>query len=68
MIKRVRRLDLKLIGIKQVNEAKLIIMNAKNISEEESYKILREEAMARRVTVERMARTIVEANRIFLQT
>ncbi len=67
IIKRAKRLDLKLIGIKQVNEAKLIIMNARKVSEEESYKILREEAMTRRVTIERMARTIVEANRIFLQ-
>ncbi|HMN14211.1 MAG TPA: ANTAR domain-containing protein [Bellilinea sp.] len=66
MMKQVRRLELKLIGIKQVHEAKLIIMNARNVSEEQSYKILREEAMARRMTVESLARTIVEANKIFL--
>lgn len=67
MTRQIRRLDMKLIGIRQVNEAKLIIMSARKVSEEESYKILREEAMARRITVERMARTIVEANSIFLK-
>lgn len=62
--KRVRNLERKLACTRQVIEAKAILMKAREITEEEAYRVMREQAMARRVTVEQIAGAIVNANEL----
>ncbi|MCB5362790.1 ANTAR domain-containing protein [Pusillimonas sp. CC-YST705] len=64
LLKQNQKLENKLSGMRQVLEAKMILMDAKRISEEEAYKLMREQAMVRRVTVEQIARTIVDVHKI----
>lgn len=64
LIKQNQRIEHKLAGVRQVAEAKSILMNARKLSEDDAYKIMREQAMARRVTVEQIASAIVDANGI----
>lgn len=64
MVKLNQRLETKLAGLRQVTEAKAILMGARRISEDEAYKLMREQAMVRRVTVEQIAMTIVDAHKL----
>lgn len=64
LLKQNQKLESKLSGMRQVLEAKMILMDAKRISEEEAYKLMREQAMIKRVTVEQIARTIVDVHKI----
>jgi AmiR/NasT family two-component response regulator len=64
LLKRNQRLETKLAGLRQVEEAKSILMKAKNISEEHAYQVMREQAMAKRVTVEQIASAIIDAEGI----
>lgn len=64
LAKQNQRLEIKLAGLRRVAEAKSILMKARCISEEEAYQVMREQAMARRVTVEQIAAAIVDANGI----
>jgi len=59
-----QRLEAKLSGVRKVAEAKSILMAARNISEDDAYQVMREQAMARRVTVEQIVAVIVDANGI----
>ncbi len=60
--RQVRRLEVKLSGVKQVAEAKAILMRARRISEEAAYEIIREQAMSKRTTIEQVSGAIVSAN------
>lgn len=62
--KRVLRLEQKLSGINQVNDAKAIIMRTRQVSDAEAYRIMREQAMSKRMAIEEIARAIVHANAI----
>jgi AmiR/NasT family two-component response regulator len=62
--KRVLRLEQKLAGLNQVNDAKAIIMRTRQVSDAEAYRIMREQAMSKRVAVEEIARAIIHANAI----
>jgi AmiR/NasT family two-component response regulator len=62
--KRVQSLERKLAGTRQVLEAKAILMKARQITENDAYRIMRDQAMARRATVEQIASAIVNANEI----
>lgn len=64
LAKQNQRLETKLAGVRQVAEAKGILMAARGISEDDAYQVMREQAMARRVTVEQIASAIVDANGI----
>lgn len=68
MTDRIERLEKKMIGLRQVSEAKAILMRMHNIGEEQAYEILRHQAMDKRITVEEMARALIQANDIFSWT
>jgi len=62
--KHVQRLENKLASVRQVADAKAILMKAREITEQEAYQVIRDQAMAKRTTVEQIAYTIVSANDI----
>ncbi|MEQ9862541.1 ANTAR domain-containing protein [Pectobacterium cacticida] len=68
IIERLERLEKKMLGLRQVSEAKAILMRMHNIGEEQAYEILRHQAMGKRITVEDMACALIQANDIFSWT
>lgn len=64
LLKRVRKLEAKLLGVRHIAEAKDILMRTRNVSEARAYDLIREQAMSKRVTMEEIAAAIVNANEI----
>lgn len=62
--KRVLRLEQKLASVNQINEAKAILMRTRGVSNAEAYKIIRDQAMGKRVATEAIALAIIHANEI----
>jgi AmiR/NasT family two-component response regulator len=62
--RRVRQLEAKLIGARRIAEAKNILMRTRNVSEDQAYDLIRDQAMSKRVTTEDIAAAIVNANEI----
>lgn len=62
--KRVQRLEQKLLSVNQINDAKAILMRTRGVSDAEAYKIIREQAMSKRVATEEIARAIIHADEI----
>jgi AmiR/NasT family two-component response regulator len=67
LTRQVQRLESKLAGVRHVAEAKAILMRARNVSEPDAYQIIRDQAMAKRTTVEHIAYAIVSANDILFR-
>ena len=65
--RQLQRLENKLAGVRHVAEAKAILMRGRNVSETDAYQIIRDQAMARRTTIEHMAYAIVSANDILFR-
>ncbi|WP_413735740.1 ANTAR domain-containing response regulator [Sodalis sp. RH21] len=65
---RVDRLEKKILGLRQVSEAKTILMHMHGIGEEQAYEILRQQAMDKRITIEDISRSLIQANDIFSLT
>jgi hypothetical protein len=53
-----------LAGLCKSNKAKSILMNSRGLSEEDAYKIIRDQAMSKRVTAEEIADAVINANEI----
>ncbi|EHD20253.1 MULTISPECIES: ANTAR domain-containing response regulator [Brenneria] len=68
MMERIERLEKKMLGIRQVSEAKAILMRIHGISEERAYEILRQQAMDKRITVEEISSVLIQANDVFSMT
>ena len=68
MSDRIERLEKKMLGIRQVSEAKAILMRMHSIGEEQAYEILRHQAMDKRITVEEISCSLIQANDIFSWT
>jgi AmiR/NasT family two-component response regulator len=62
--KYVARLEQRLAGARKVNKAKTILMNSRGLSEEGAYKVIRDQAMSKRVTAEEIADAVIKANEI----
>lgn len=62
--KRIGQLEAKLRGARQIAEAQEILVAQHGISKEEAYRVIREQAMQKRVTAEEIARSIINANEI----
>lgn len=62
--KRVAKLESKLQSIRKITDAKGVLMTSRNISEEDAYAVIRDQAMVKRVTIEEIATAIVNANEI----
>ena len=56
------KLESKYLGVRQIAEAKNILMTSRNINEKRAYELIREYAMKKRITTEEVAVWIIEAN------
>ena len=62
--RRVLRLEQKLLCANQISEAKAILVRTRHISDDEAYRIIREQAMSKRTPTEEIARAIIHADGI----
>jgi AmiR/NasT family two-component response regulator len=63
-----RRLERKLAGQQNLQRAKLILMEAQGMTEEQAHRTLRQRAMSKRVAVEELAASIISANDLLNST
>lgn len=61
---KVDKLDRKLAGMRKINRAKAILMEQRGLSEDDAHKLLRDQAMAKRTTMEDIAGAIINANEL----
>lgn len=61
---RIEKLDENLRSMKTIERAKVIMMQSKDMNEEEAYKHLRRKAMQRRVTIGALASSIVDSQEL----
>jgi len=59
---RIGKLESRLASVRQIEHAKAILMSRKSISEQAAYEMIRSHAMAKRLTMEAISTTIIEAN------
>lgn len=59
---RVQKLERKLAGMQKVQRARLILMASEAMTEEEAYQAIRRQAMSKRLSLEDMAATIINAH------
>ncbi|WP_207383490.1 ANTAR domain-containing response regulator [Comamonas thiooxydans] len=62
---RIKRLEQKVTGMRQLAEAKAIIMRMKDVHEAQAYEILRSQAMAKRIPIEDVCSSVIQANDLF---
>ncbi|MDB5818290.1 MAG: hypothetical protein JWQ11_1930 [Rhizobacter sp.] len=56
------RLQQKLLGANQVSQAKAILVRTRCVSDADAYRLIREQAMTKRVPTEEIARAIIQAD------
>ena len=61
---RIVRLQQKLLSANQISQAKAILVRTRAIDDAEAYRIIREQAMSKRVATEEIARAIINADGI----
>ena len=64
LLRRIDKLDETLRSIRDVERAKLLLMQSRQIGEHEAYHFMRRRAMERRVPIGRIATTIIDASEI----
>ena len=64
LYRRLRKVESKLLGVRNTEDAKLILMEAHGISASEAYDLIRNQAMSKRTTTEEVAATIVHASEV----
>ena len=62
--KYIARLEQRIAGLRKINKAKAILMNTRGLSEDDAYKIIRDQAMSKRVTAEEIADAVINANEV----
>lgn len=62
--RRLRRLETKILGVRQIAEAKSILVRTREITDDAAYELIRNQAMNKRTTAEEIAAAIVNANEI----
>lgn len=60
----IAKLEQRLASQRKIAKAKTILMQTRDVSEEDAYKLIREQAMTKRVTTEEIADAIIKANEI----
>ncbi len=60
----VARLEQRLAGQRKIAKAKAILMQSRNLTEEDAYRLIRDRAMTKRVTTEEIADAVIKANEI----
>ncbi len=63
--KRIQQLDDNLISLRNIERAKILLMERKGFTEEEAYQHIRRQAMDKRVTIGSVASAIVDAQELF---
>ncbi len=63
--KHVKRLEGRMAVMRTVQQAKIILMETKGLSEIDAYNALRDQAMAKREPVEKIAEALVKAHELF---
>lgn len=63
--KRISQLDENLLAARNIERAKMILMEKMGLNEEEAYAQLRRQAMERRITVSALASAIIDAQDVF---
>ena len=61
---RIAKLESKITGQKRIAKAKSILMETQALSEQDAYKSIRAQAMAKRVSMEQIAAAIIHANEL----
>ena len=62
--RRAQRLEQKLASANMISEAKAILVRARQVSDSEAYRAMREQAMSKRVPIEEIAQAIIHAEGI----
>lgn len=62
LLARIRRLESRMEGQKKIAKAKSILMETQAISEKDAYKIIREQAMTKRISIDEMADAVIYAH------
>ncbi len=62
--KYIGKLEQRLNGLRKIAKAKQILMTTRGLSEEDAYKVIRDQAMVKRVTTEEIADAVINANEI----
>ena len=60
----IRRLEQKSAHQRLLHQAKQLVMRTRGVSEDEAYGFLRDQAMSRRITIEDIARNVMEAHKL----
>ena len=63
-LKRTQKLERKLVGIQRIQRAKSILMAAHGLTEDAAYQNIRKQAMSKRISMEDMADSIINANEL----
>lgn len=64
LLRRIDKLDETLRSIREVERAKVLLMNSRQIDEHAAYHFMRRRAMEKRVPISRVASTIIDASEI----
>ncbi len=62
--RRSQKLEAKFLGVRQIAEAKSILMRTRQITDGAAYDLIRDQAMSKRVTTEEIAAAIINATEI----
>lgn len=62
---RIARLEQKVTGMRQLGEAKAILMRMHGVDEAKAYETLRSQAMAKRIPIESVCASVIQANDVF---
>ncbi len=63
--KRIQQLDDNLISVRNIERAKILLMERMSFSEEEAYQHMRKQAMEKRITIGSIASAIIDAQELF---
>jgi AmiR/NasT family two-component response regulator len=63
-VRRTRKLEAKVLSVRQIEEAKSILVRSRQITADAAYDLIRDQAMSKRVTTKEIAAAIVSANEI----
>lgn len=61
---RIRKLEQKLTALRTVDQAKTILMAQKALTEGEAYELIRKQAMSKRLSIEEIARSVINAEEL----
>jgi AmiR/NasT family two-component response regulator len=64
LMRRLRKVEAKLLGARHLADAKAVMMKTHDISDTQAYDLIREQAMTKRTTIEEIAEMIVHASQI----